>query len=98
MPPTKATDLPKLEADLLAAVLDTITAKAPGLRDAGLLDITVGSVQFKLAPPEVKLEEPDKKTNAPPSDPFRDPATFGRRDGYVPGFGDPEGFDELMGR
>jgi hypothetical protein len=77
-----------------AKLLDLVISKARDLRAAGVIFVELDKVKFAIAPPPA----PDIALPAgtgeerPPSDPFRDPATFGM-EGGTPGFGpmaDPE--------
>lgn len=71
--------------------LDLLIAKAPALRTAGVLAVELGNVRFQMTPPEMQMpaQTTDRRTGPPPADPLDDPALFGRRDGSLPGFGDP---------
>ena len=55
-----------------AALLDLLAAKAPGLRKAGVLSVTLGAIQFTLMPPDPPEFKPPKGAAAggEPADPF----------------------------
>ena len=68
----------------LAKLLDTLIAKAPGLREAGVLELAVDGVSAKLAPHEPVVETSDEdKTPDNYADAMLDPALYG---GSVPGY------------
>jgi len=64
-----------------AGLLDLIAARAPALRQAGVLSVELDGVAFTLAPPEPP--DPVPETRSPddaedvPRDALRDPATHG---------------------
>lgn len=74
-------------------VLDLVAQHAPRLRAAGVLELDItGLFSFKLAPAEVvepalvvgKSDRADDDIDHPDTNPWNDPATFGRSKG-VPG-------------
>lgn len=80
----------------LEARLQLITKHAPELRKAGVTGVTIGDIEFEMAPFEpdpVLVPATSTTTTAEhPDDPSRDPITFG---GEVPRRrGDPEPTDE----
>lgn len=66
-------------------LIDLIVKRAPDLREAGVLSLSVGEVHVVLAPAEPP-ETADEKSTEPEqySDPLDDPATYAR--GGVPRF------------
>jgi hypothetical protein len=72
---------------LLEEMLDTIIAKAPQARHAGIRRVHVeGLLSFDLAPTEPPAAQDDDERDEEESesaDPFEDAATYG---GRVPGF------------
>ena len=71
--------------------LDYIAEKAKALRAAGVRKLVIDGLTLELDPPDSPELAPDKATyssltDLPDADPLNDPATFGRRDGSVPGF------------
>lgn len=74
--------------DDIAAILDTVTAKAPGLRSAGVLSVTIADVVMQLSPTDHHTGAgDDEPAGSEPADPLNDPALYGR--GFVPGYGPP---------
>lgn len=74
----------------LAAVLRVIVKLAPGLRAAGVFRIEVDGVRAEMEPMQSAAGE---KLPPRPSDPMKDPDTFGRNDGSVPGLRRWEEYD-----
>lgn len=72
-------------ADWLTLIAD----RAPQLREAGVLELTVDGVTVRLAPYEPPPAQPRREEAAVEDpDPLNDPATFGRI-GRAPGFDRP---------
>ena len=65
----------------LEARLQLITKAAPGLRKAGVTGVTIGDVEFDLAPlePELDADALTDPTTTPdqPDDPMKDPDLHG---------------------
>lgn len=62
-------------------MLAAIAKSAPDLRAAGVLEVTVDGVSFKLDRPDP--EQNEQQGNGFIADPLKDPSTFG---GVLPGF------------
>lgn len=62
--------------------------QAPALREAGVLDLTIGGVSVRLAPHEPPPATPDPRERVEePANALDDELTYGRRPGSgVPGF------------
>lgn len=83
---------PASDWDLL---VDSILARAPELRGAGVLSVALGAVAVTFAPLEMKVQVGE--VDAPEKDlgnvdPLHDPASY--PDGVVPGF-DIQPLDEV---
>jgi len=74
-------------AQELDSVLALLIARAPDLRRAGVLTLSLDGLAVSLAPdaPPPSTEPVPREAVEEPSDPLSDPATFGFRDA-VPGF------------
>jgi hypothetical protein len=68
-----------------AELLDLLVTRANALRASGVRRVELEGLSFDLAAPEPDPSE-SGADEADGSDPLYDPATFGRRDGKVPGF------------
>lgn len=68
----------------IAKLLDTLIAKAPGLREAGVREVQFDGVSVKLAPHEPVVERGDDEEPETYSDPMEDPALY--PGGKVPGW------------
>ena len=82
--PTKA----KPAALAPAEWIDLIARNAVRLRDAGVVRLSLEGVELELSPAAVKEEEEERGgvEDIDAGDPLQDPATYGRRDGRLPGF------------
>lgn len=72
----------------LDQIISTLVGRAPELRAAGVLSLTLGDLTVALAPAEPVAAEPRaprERVEEEPADPLSDPATFGFRNA-VPGF------------
>ena len=71
-----------------AAWLTLLIERAPALREAGVLDLTIGAVSMRLAPHEAPPAVPDARERVEePANALDDELTYGRRPGSgVPGF------------
>lgn len=71
-----------------AAWLALLIERAPALREAGVLDLTIGAVSMRLAPHEAPPAVPDARERVDePANALDDELTYGRRPGSgVPGF------------
>lgn len=74
----------------LALMLDLLIAKAPAMRRAGILNLSIDGLSVVLAEDVPDPVKPDKHDATPPEplDPMNDPATYGG--GPVPGFQRPK--------
>lgn len=64
-------------------LLDLVIAKAPALREAGVLELAVDGISVKLAPAKAPDVQPVQEEE-PEADVWQDPSTFGRTS-TVPG-------------
>lgn len=71
-----------------AAWLTLLVDRAPALRAAGVLDLSIGGVSVRLAPHEPPPAAPDPRERVEePANALDDELTYGRRPGSgVPGF------------
>lgn len=75
----------------LAAQLRTIAEHAKALRDAGVVTVKLGDVEFTLGATAEQMAPTQAQTESPPST-LSDPATYGYAEGStLPGFRDPRG-------
>lgn len=74
----------------LSSILDLLVAKAPAMREAGILNLSIDGLSIVLAEAAPEPVKPDKHDTSPPApvDPFDDPATYGRS--RLPGFTRPK--------
>ena len=73
-----------------SADFDLLLAYADRLREAGYLHVRSGTCEGTLSPTAPTKEDEDARASAdddePPPDAMNDPASFGSRDDFVPGF------------
>lgn len=72
-------------AQELDSVLALLIARAPDLRRAGVLTLSLDGLAVSLAPDAPPVADVPREVVEEPADPLLDPATFGYRDA-VPGF------------
>lgn len=76
----------------LDEAIAAIVGNAERLRAAGVTRVRFGDLEFDLAPPDVteaideRIEQRFGPVGVEHVGPLDDPATFGRRDGKVPGY------------
>jgi hypothetical protein len=63
-----------------------LVENAAKLRDAGVRCVKLEGCEVSFAEPEAKPLQIETEPDISEEDPLNDPATFGRRDGRVPGF------------
>jgi hypothetical protein len=75
-------------------LVDLIVKRAPDLRKAGVLDITIDGFQAKLAPHQESVPIEQEKRGERPVDPLVDPHTYGLAAGErIPGLSHLEVID-----